>query len=340
MEENRYRDEGSGETNNRSIAPREAIKDFLEKAISTSGGSSSAAKGAEAIVSSLQSLHEAALERINSLGREKGISRSEDRIGGNFPESAAPTVRIPSTKDKAERGLFHRAFKVEFPLLRAQTVRRNADASTTPEDVEEAPFMEASIDVKYDQLIPFLLEPAVDLLGLFAFEKRGFEEVNETGAEPRNDFVENGQQQRTSSGNKRKRRDRGRGTDTASRGRAALLRLKPCFSSKDDRRSVHQILSSRSKFFDTSTVDNVPLQGVDAGQNFECKNISRLPEQQGFLTNAVAAGEATTVAVAVSWQRRMILKSKKKKRRRGRTNSERNHRDYSSLLCVLMKRGR
>jgi TruD family tRNA pseudouridine synthase len=297
--------------------PFEAITSFLTKALSTHAESAIATTD-EQLLSSLRNLHDEAQERIKSIA-----SGSENVVAPTalWIPSICSTSNTPA--DKAERGAFHRAFKVEFPLLLAQNAQRNHDDAPD----SGAQWMKAKVDEKYDELIPHLLSPEKDLIDLFLFEKRGFEEESK-----KNDEMPPPKRRR-----KHGNDSFDRNTDDSSS--KIILRLKPG-ASKEDRRSCHRIISSCCKLFGTSTINDFPL--LDDAKNAESAVDERKSNPSKDDDDDDDADEIpkATVAVAVSWQKHLIKSNIKRKQRADKNKGDGGNptEKYSNLLCVLRKR--
>ena len=224
-------------------------------------------------------------------------------------------------KGIVERKDFYRALRQAFPLLQSVSNNKNG-------------MVEVFCDTFYDELIPYLYNPHEDLLDLFQFAKNGIDGMMMAAAALKSSsssskMLDPNDHPR---GMKRKRDER-RPTCTND-GTQAILRLIPDLP-RDQRRPVHTILSKKNKDFQTSTINDYPLE------NQQVEKGSR----DGSSNNTTET--TTTTAIVVKWSQKAIKKSRNNKnnnnnKQQSSPGSAPPHpnKNPQHTLCVLKKTGK
>ena len=133
-------------------------------------------------------------------------------------------------KQVFDRGVFHRAMRVLYPLLDAESTRRGENS--TPNDMKSY-IVDVTVDRLFFKVIPLLHEPAIDLPALYSLFKPG------CSGKPVNASDE-----------------------------AVFLRLRPDLE-RIERKTVHHTIETQSKgLLESSTTNDYPLSPHDtAGSN-------------------------------------------------------------------------
>jgi tRNA(Glu) U13 pseudouridine synthase TruD len=312
-------------------APLETITESLQRIFQDR---SDPTKEAANILASLHSLQVAALLRIKNFAsdedkppvamEEEDADDDDDNAVWIPPFLTDETTDGSSQQQREERGELHRALRVEFPMLKSERAERK-DAETVTRDhwIRVAP------DQTFDDIIPFLYDPVVDLQSLYLFRNRGFEGIR---------AVIGKRNQSGHKGNRNQNRNRDNRTRDSSTvlamddGSQTILRLRPDIQ-KEGRRSVHQIVAKKVRDFNTSTIPDMPI-----------------PAESGDGGDGNADGDAvdtcqkttTTSAVVVQWSKQALEKASRKRKRPQNDEKEANVEiePYPHLLCILKKRQR
>lgn len=180
-------------------------------------------KAADVLIDLLDTIHTSASARISSIssGNETQTAASMETVWIPPFVKAEGNRDSSSTSPRETRGTFHRAIKVEYPLL--------CSRSSTKEGSDH--WISVHVDDSYDALVPFLLDPVGDIRSLLRFQKQGVESVSGGGQGTR--ALENSSAK-------------------------VILKLRPSVT-KDQRRDFHRTLSDRCKLFDTSTISDFAL---------------------------------------------------------------------------------
>ena len=261
------------------------------------------------VLSSLEGLQNDASKRIGELSRLKDTNASGDAQICSPKDVWIPPIVDSSTNDssdRSERGALHRALKIEYPLLKSEGAKKQLDGMSSQNH-----WIRVTYDDTFEDLVPFLHDPSQDLIALYRFRNLGFQGVDGSN-------ISNIKKHPKAKADFKKHYRDGRhsdGDDTR-----VVLRLRPGMS-KDDRRSVHHLISQKCRHFETSTIPEVAL---DSG------NGEKAPSSQG----------ATTAAVGVRWSKNALKSSKKRKRNNQDDNADCPMGDnaYPHILCVLKKR--
>eukprot|EP00980_Cylindrotheca_fusiformis_P001991 scaffold443_cov125-Cylindrotheca_fusiformis.AAC.40 len=244
------------------------------------------------IVSSLNELHDFALGRIRTVASGAVVQPNDSHIVWIPPPSDSDSS---SEKAREERGNLFQALKATFPLLQPDGTVKNEDEK----------WIRVSVDVSYDEILPYLLYPVEDLSSLLLFQKQGIDGFKEKKK----------LRKEISKGQKRGHQD---GRNSVDEAKQVILRLKPQVT-KEERRKIHNLIASNCKMFATSTVSDYPLL---------------LSEENGDSKDA-----ATTTALAVGWQSRALQRGgRKRKRNEGNESKTTFKLEPPNLLCVVKKR--
>jgi TruD family tRNA pseudouridine synthase len=292
-------------------APLETIRDSLQRIFQDRADP---IKEAEKILESMCSLQAAVILRIKNFAGDEVKTPMADVWIPPFPTDETDG----SSQQREERGELHRALKVEFPMMKSERAERKDDETVTRDH-----WIRVAPDQTFDDIIPFLYDPVVDLQSLHLFRNRGFEGIRAV--------VEKREQSGVRDRGKRSRNRDNRTRDSSTvlamdNGSQTILRLRPDIQ-KDGRRSVHQIVAKKVRDFNTSTVPNIPIPIEPSGD--DDADTSRKM--------------TTTSAVVVQWSKQALEKASRK-RKRPQNNDEKESdveiEAYPHLLCILKKRQR
>jgi len=180
-----------------------------------------------------------------------------------------------------DRGTFHRSLKLTYSFLTSTTVIRDEEGA-------KGHWIRVSIDSTYFSLSPYISDPVIETLSdLYLFRNRGCVAVKEKDNEP--------------PPRKRQRfnnRNRPRNDDYSF-----VIKLRDSLS-KDDRREVHHLISSRD--FETRTLTN---ECMDSSSN-------------------------TSSSIAVQWSQYALRKATTK----GDRGSYKNQKQPKSYLLLVLKK--
>eukprot|EP00804_Cyclotella_cryptica_P009487 CCRYP_006210-RB/>CCRYP_006210-RB protein AED:0.03 eAED:0.03 QI:31/1/1/1/1/0.66/3/966/699 len=306
---------------------------------------------AETILEELELLQELALDEIHGIWLKGGAMNStsvavdESKKSERHNRVWIPTSNLFRDTDisgdlKEMWKQLHQCIRIVFPLLKTEVSNSGPSADILYCDVEGSnlnvtrstdtsiqrsstkPWIYAQIDQVFYPLAPYLALPRIDLLALYQFRREGPVESSR-GAEHRNTNKRKRQQ------DKEEYEDRLKDENGYKN---VLLRLRPDLP-KDDRRNVHNILSStsrnRGREFDTYTKNNVPLDVKDV-------------DMKSIISGSVdccSIKEVTHVAaVVVQWSRSALARSRKMHNQKNESMPKgTNDANYNSTLCVLRK---
>jgi TruD family tRNA pseudouridine synthase len=322
-----------------TLCPEETIDAYLAKVTRRpSGEDDSAAHDkrlptAKELKESLRNLHQRAIQNIETFQTGMGtpaISSSNEVWIPPLPPLLSLSAEREKNNDpdavmamKKERGTFHKAIRLQYPFFKTESSTWNnvmspknlqnheKQSRTGQEDNdryrnnEDDHGIRVAIDNSFLDLIPYLHEPLDDLQRLLQFQNRGFEGVSESH-----------NAQAANSKKSRGRSDKDPWWDTS----CAVLKLKTGLS-KEDRRKIHQLLSSKNRNFDTTTTQ------------------IEIPKDEPHKEAQDSSGNGTILALVVRWQRHVLMKSLAK-RKRSEKEGRRNGRlvnKFNNLLCVLEK---
>ena len=326
-------------------SPLKVMEEYLKKAFLSCETSQ---ETAAATISSLQKLHKAARERIQTIAKEKRMVMVDDSPKEQQQtESEVVLIPPPPSNESApreQRRALHKALKAEFPLLRAQhTVKNKDEVKDSTNNNNGGHWIQVMVNDIYDDLIPYLFCPQEDLHALLVFQNRGLEgwimgSPSQTG--------------RDRKGRQRKQQNhRGNRASTNNNegcgNNQVILRLRPEIT-KDERRSIHQLIALKCKQFETGTIPDFPLQqqlhqmsNDRKDTEVEKSSKEKYPEEDSATT------AATTTALVVSWQRQAIERARFNRKRK-RFNAMNNDDDskqpstlsdaYPNVLFVMKKR--
>jgi len=189
-----------------SLPPDAMIRSYLEKSLPC--------------IQSLERTFDE-LNRLNDIAKDLLMGRPSptEKIDSLFiwlPPHVDDSDDDTESSSRLARGDFHRALKAHFPLLYAK--------STKKESVPN--WIEITIDNSYDELIPFLLDPACDIPAILSFQKEGLADGGDSAVHSNQPSV--------------------------------VLRLVRD-ATKEQRKLVHLALAKRSKLFNTSTITDYEL---------------------------------------------------------------------------------
>jgi TruD family tRNA pseudouridine synthase len=286
------------------ISPSEVIKSYLGKA--SGGEMETFSQTAQEVIISLGNLQAIANDRIKSI-REKEMNSQI------LQEHKPVWIHPAATSQREERGALHRALKIEYPLLKSEGAQKDeAEASSTDH------WIRVKVDTVYDNLIQYLQYPEEDIWSLLLFRNRGFDGAKSANANTN----QKGRDEKAS----QRHRD-GRASVNTEDCSEVILRLRPNIS-KDERRSIHHLIAEKCKFFATSMISDFPLK----------------PRQEPGVNNPNAASmddsaPSSTVAVVVSWQKRVLQRGNgKRKRPNDNEANDSGPLKYPHVLCILKKR--
>jgi TruD family tRNA pseudouridine synthase len=287
--------------------PLEVIRKILAQAVSSStiNEIANGQSAVDNILDELRKLELQALDRIEHLPWDISIPQPLAPADGTSSGHLMPqdTALIPSLSSNGDKGAFHRALRLAFPVLRADVV--NSQSTGSPPASSKGQEIQVGVDETFFGLIPYLYKPRVDLPLLYLYYKRGF--VPSRGGKRR-------------SVNHQKGRDTKEGKQpcsSSSREDAqkvptdCVLRLRLGLP-RNERRPVHQIIEAKTKgMLGSDTVPAFPLQN---------------------------SSTETTAAIVMRWTKnaeRRASKSKKRKRVDEKVHEEEDPYPYS--LCVVKK---
>jgi TruD family tRNA pseudouridine synthase len=287
--------------------PLEVIRTILAKDVSSSTISETAngQSAVDTILEELRKLELYALDRIEQMPHAISLSQSQPLAVGTSSAHLMPqdTVLIPALYSNGDKGAFHRALRVAFPVLRADVVTVDPQPTCSLPSASKGPDIQVGVDETFFGLIPYLYEPRVDLPPLYVYYKRGF-------------VLSRGGKRRLT--NTQKRCDTKEGTKPSSPARDyvqkdatdCVLRLRPGLP-RNERRPVHQIIEAKTNgMLGSDTVPAFPPQSDSTER---------------------------TAAIIMRWTKnaeRRASKSKKRKRPDGKVHEED---PYPYTLCVVKK---
>ncbi len=254
------------------LTPAAVIQTYLHRVLREDPNSQ---MNVDKVITSLDRLHEFAFERVQEMSLRNGFIDPSKSVGD--PVYIPPLLieeEVDSSLLRRLRGDFHRALKTKYPMLYSNSV--------TKDGVEH--WIVVKIDDSFDGIIPYLLDAGNDIRVLLFFKKQGLDELPNLEA-----FVGNQGGSRQGSSNTPK----------------SILKLKPT-TTKDERKTVHNIIAERSKLLMTSTIADFSLED----------------------------GTATT-AIAIQWDKSSIHR---KRKRKGGNLDDRSPDPYTNVLAVLKKR--
>ena len=255
------------------------------------------------LIKKLEDLQESGLARIRELS-----SSHDDKITSQISKVSEPRdVWIPPSLKSfngSERGALHRAIRTEYPTLQSESAAKRQDDQTFSGGKNH--WIRVTYDGIFEELVPYLYKPVEDLINLYRFRNLGFQGARISSR------TSSGNPPTTNSEEKKQHRD-GR----SSNGTQVILRLQPGLL-KEKRRFIHHFISRKCKHFETSTVNEIPLN----------------PDGN------VGGTAETTTAVVIRWSKNALKSSKKRKRNsQGDSNhSAKAGNTYPHTLCVLKKR--
>lgn len=279
--------------------PVEVLRNVL---ITATKGDDQTKQTPDEVIESLKELQAKSLERIQTLCDSKTADDKEEAVSvptTNITLSfAASSEDNPSTLDK---GAFHKAIRFAFSLLQSKSDSKSNDVEVFTDDF-------------FDDLVPFLYKPQEDLPKLYQFHKRGCLVAT----------IKHASRQSSKGHNHSNKRKRDRPDPDAPEGalEEPVLRLKPDLS-KDARRAIHHLLSTKNRAFQSNTLSDYPLDTISDTDN----------------------SNATTSAILVFWGSGAQKRARKKyqqgaqKRDNKGKNSNNNNR-FPHTLCVVKKRER
>lgn len=213
------------------------------------------------ILESLQSLQETGLAELRQHASNQTMEPPQEQQFVLIPPIPSDTSCLFEVAEHGgDRGSLHRCLKLAFPLLTTETVKQQDGAS-----------VKATIDSSYFPLAPNICDPEVNLPQLYKFHKRGCPLKQQ---------------------NRKRSHDRSTKYDSNDPSQF-LLPLRPGLS-KDDRRKIHHLISSKTRDFETGTLPDYETTTSD-GSIFKTtaltlrwsKNAQR--KTQGRKTNNKAA---------------------------------------------------
>ena len=294
-------------------APLETITDSLQRIFQDRADPT---KEVEKILESLRSLQAAVILKLKNFACDEVKTPMAEVWIPPFPTDETDG----SSQQREERGELHRALRVEFPMIKSERAERKDD-----ETVDRDHWIRVASDQTFDDIIPFLYDPVVDLQSLYLFRNRGFEGIR-AGMGKRD---QSGHRDRGNRNRNRNRDSRTRDCSTVlamDNGFQTILRLRPDVQ-KDGRRSVHQIVAKKVRDFNTSTIPDILIPAESSGDD-------------GVDTSQKTT--TTTSAVVVQWSKQALEKASRKRKRPQNDEREPNveHEAYPHLLCILRKRQR
>ena len=281
---------------------------------------------ADSIMKQLASLQHTACEQLG--GRSTKTAGTADKAPSDEAKGLCKepldldtnTVWISTSnlfKDDTNKGswkLLHQTLRQVYPLLKTENASHptlsKEDATSSnegnkdDENKKKNAWVCTLVDDCFFSLIPYLLHPAEDLFQLYKFRMGPVISATSNEDGSRSNQTNNRKKNRWKKGTKddhNNSEDRAQKAKESNEGKV-LLRLKPEIP-RTERRNIHQIITgknNRKSDFETSTRNDVPINGDD-----ELDNVSA----------------QTTSAIVVQWSNMALQKSSQKKRKRESTNS-------------------
>jgi tRNA pseudouridine13 synthase len=274
----------------------------------------------DSMINSLRALQNRAIERIGML--------ANNEVPGNIPTDElwippfTTTATTAESSSREDRGALHRALKVEWPLLKAESVARGHTENESKDQ-----WFRVTFDSTFDGLIPFLNEPEQDLNSLYLFRNKGIilQTVNKSQTKTRKGGY-GSQRQKGSEGHQD-------GRSQPLDGNEAILRLRPGLA-KDERRSIHHLISQKCPPFETKIILDFPLQEEAAKGDVIRPTLAHDSQPRNTTTCT------TTLAVVVRWSKQAEWKASNKRKRPIGDQEMMQVEDepYPHTFCVMKKR--
>ncbi|CAB9498615.1 Pseudouridylate synthase 7 homolog-like protein [Seminavis robusta] len=273
------------------------------------------------LVEELQSLHNKALEKIEQLANNpESPSKSEDSpqkeqenvvVLPAVPANFAHLEGSEGPLTTLDRGDFHKALRLAFPMLKATTISSDNDDKKKGQ-------IHVEMDDLFHELIPFLDKPLEDLPKLYRFQKIGcvIDDSNDYSNDSNNNDGNHKNRKRKRDG-RQNDRSNNNGRKKTNNGTNPILRLKPTLT-KDERRPIHRMLQLKNRAMHTETLSEYP-RDEDGDNNNDNK----------------------TAAIVVYWDERAKKRARQKYQRskQQKTGQQQPQQPQSTnIYCVLKKR--
>jgi hypothetical protein len=150
------------------ISPLEVILAILAQAVSSSTINEKA-NGQSAvditILDELRKLELQALDQIEHMSRGISLPQSQPPANGISSANLIPQdiVFVPALSSNGDKGAFHRALRLAFPVLRADVVTVDPQSICSLPSSSKSQEIQVGVDETFFGLIPYLYEPRVDL---------------------------------------------------------------------------------------------------------------------------------------------------------------------------------
>lgn len=189
---------------------------------------------ADTVLASIQTLSDSIKIQV-----AQGNTNAEGHLTILIPPVSGRTSCLGVMKKGGDRGSFHRALVLAFPLLKSQTV--------PPEkpECDDEPAIRVLIDDTFFGLIPFLKDPGESIQALYEFRSRGCPTSFEG-------MVKVHKRRRTNNWNDGKNDE-------------ILLPFKLDLS-KEQRRSIHHFFNRGFRGLDTATVNDYPINNEEGSE--------------------------------------------------------------------------
>lgn len=330
------------------LPPQELITLVLDQVFSTENNHhNQMVSSTKYIIKSLNELQEDALERIKLLKEtqndEAPKSIPVDTAAASHDDKSLIWIP-PIPKDFSDwkhpgklvglnRGDFHRALRLLFPLLQSESLIRDDDdddalrmdkGSTTNSlnsscnnnpgigTSQKERWVCVTMDNTFHGLISYLFKPEEDLLSLYRFHKKGY-----IGCDAETTKSSNGSKRRGSFDPTDAQANSSLSDQNNTKVTNPILRLRPDLT-KDQRRPIHHLISQKNRDFETKTISDYPLEGGGGG---------------GGTTT-------TTTAISVQWSSNAFRRNRRKRKLISSSSTFKSTVEPNrnlNTLCVLKK---